>query len=502
MKISMNEEKKIVSNTINYTFNYTKEKKEQNILKLLKNYFAPLITLFSIISYFLVYLYERIYTSYFNVSSDYIEIDIYGFFYKISPILIILFILVALRITLLDSNQDFNKEKLFSIYWSIFLFTLNSVTLLISILKGYYSVLSIAILVINYIIICLYYQEITKKEDSKGNNKNKNGWILFIITWVCLAVIIVILKVTIKDYYYYYLNILIMLLIFILLFIICFIEYFYRELIRYFEVKVGLIGAIFLFFIITAFVYQNISYFVVVSKLPERYVVYQENDNRINQKMKTDNVFMDSNKNKYYLFYVIYENKDYLCLKPIEYKNGKICNLLPDQNNQHNDYPINSNITYTVSKSKIDIIHIFSSHDYLERSFPEEVEISLRNDDLFIPNEKVDSYNTVSLKNVKCSIDKNNKMTLDGEYKKYICIEPDKKRWKIDNKKEVKDNEKRKKKFDITKNTRFCKISNDKSPSFFYTPETFMEKLKKWGEDCGLCIIVKENVVIEVYVYS
>lgn len=108
---------------------------------------------------------------------------------------------------------------------------------------------------------------------------------------------------------------------------------------------------------------------------PNRYIAFDIQDNNVpNIAKKEENIFYvknGKNKNKmYYLYYVISENKDYLCLKPIEYKGKDIINL--------KDSKPDETTTYVVNKSKVDVVYTFSN--------PKEVTESLKNDGFTIPN--------------------------------------------------------------------------------------------------------------------
>jgi hypothetical protein len=104
----------------------------------------------------------------------------------------------------------------------------------------------------------------------------------------------------------------------------------------------------------------------------DRYVAFQANDSFITPVMKKNlNIIKNDDMKEYYLYYVVYENKDSLCLKPIQYEGGVIINL--------KDSKPDKTTTYIVNKSKVDVVYTFSN--------PKEVTESLKNDGFTISNQ-------------------------------------------------------------------------------------------------------------------
>ena len=104
----------------------------------------------------------------------------------------------------------------------------------------------------------------------------------------------------------------------------------------------------------------------------DRYVAFQANDSFITPVMKKNlNIIKNDDMKEYYLYYVVYENKDSLCLKPIQYEGGVIINL--------KDSKPDETTTYIVNKSKVDVVYTFSN--------PKNVKKSLKNDGFTIPKK-------------------------------------------------------------------------------------------------------------------
>ena len=116
----------------------------------------------------------------------------------------------------------------------------------------------------------------------------------------------------------------------------------------------------------------------------DRYVAFQEKDSFVTPVMKMDIKPVKGKDTKgYYLYYVVYENKDYLCLKPMMDENGKFIEYkIDDEGKKENKTTIVKNLktttTYVVNKSKVDVVYTFSN--------PKEVTESLKNDSFTIPN--------------------------------------------------------------------------------------------------------------------
>ena len=93
--------------------------------------------------------------------------------------------------------------------------------------------------------------------------------------------------------------------------------------------------------------------------------------------------FKGKGNKEYYLYYVVDENKDYLCLKPIVDKKGKFIEYkIDNEGEKENNTSIVKNpkitTTYVVNKSKVDVVYTFSD--------PKNVKKSLKNDGFTISN--------------------------------------------------------------------------------------------------------------------
>jgi hypothetical protein len=111
----------------------------------------------------------------------------------------------------------------------------------------------------------------------------------------------------------------------------------------------------------------------------DRYVAFQVSDSFISPVMKMDFKPLKGKDTKdYYLYYVVYENKDYLCLKPIVNENGKFFDYKirseikkERKNKNKNDEQRETSVivnpqtttTYIVNKSKVDVVYTFSKPD-------------------------------------------------------------------------------------------------------------------------------------------
>lgn len=185
--------------------------------------------------------------------------------------------------------------------------------------------------------------------------------------------------------------------------------------IRHFIKNNGFLGIFFgIFFVVLctggyySYIHKNVVELFVQMEPIERYVSFQKNDNlNVYGMIGNTRTFKGKGNKEYYLYYVVYENKDYLCLKPIVDKKGKFIEYKFDnEGEKENNTTIVKNpkitTTYIVNKSKVDVVYTFSKPDDTQKDSEKtkkksddtdkesndikNIKESLKNDGYTIPN--------------------------------------------------------------------------------------------------------------------
>lgn len=436
-------------------YEYREQERENAILNVLKKQIAPIFTIistiFSLIVYYVAYVFEKDFVSNYNVSSNYVDINLAKFFQIISPVLIVLISFVILRMIqerqLKKRSYEIPTELQHMFLWQT---VLGLVIIFLGVSHGFFNKCNI-IACIDFLILIIFIfiiQEVpikksgrreTEKEREKFNLKEseKNNSIfdkvrnrinLYLILIVLHFIIALWLFISLFDTkknqgilflgaFYFSVSFILSLMS----------EWFENRIIdirhsiknnRFLGIFFGIFFVVLCTGVYYSYIHKNVVELFVQMEPIERYVSFQKNDNlNVYGMIGNTRTFKGKGNKEYYLYYVVYENKDYLCLKPIVDKKGKFIEYKiggeskkERKNKNKNDEQRETSVivnpqtttTYIVNKSKVDVVCTFSKPDDTQKDSEKtkkksddtdkesndikNIKESLKNDGFTIPN--------------------------------------------------------------------------------------------------------------------
>jgi hypothetical protein len=382
-----------------------REGNRETLLNSLKNYTVPIISCLTPMMFLWGYCYEMGYTNYFNVSSEYIETNL-----NVIAIDLICFSLFLMGMYILDYFLKFQFERIrIDFYKSVIVidiilnsYLFSGVIVIIEIML--LSNLNFIVPIVSTILMMIGQGIVLYRNNSRWFYNNSETIFSFSSKYIIRSVesfIVMFIYFFINPQYRKEVSNIQYGWVLTILFVL-WISVFSSLIATIFEQRMNgnewinktentdfssifkhtdssailrrlLAGLVVLIITLSMSVFSTFGNLFARYTFPKRYTVYQV-DNVIAQffggSNETSKKTFSKDKEEYYLFYVVYENKDSLCLKPIQYEGGVIINL--------KDSKPDETTTYVVNKSKVDVVYTFSN--------PKEVTESLKNDGFTISN--------------------------------------------------------------------------------------------------------------------